>query len=276
MDFCKTPTFAEFIEYADALVTPPDLIDSFVPAGAFTLIAGKQKISKKSQIAWMMASAMCLGRQVGPFKPTGKYRGVVLNFEGPPKPTSTRLKMVARTYGFDPNEVMGLHFRHGVPFNITSRKDLNELLEWAIIARLDFIIIDTFAQTFHGDENASGEVMNAVRSIKALTAVGLAVVVLHHMNKSSMFKEAGEIDPDVGMRGSTALPGAADSIIAITTARIDGKNKMFMQVIGKFRGDFYYEVRWEEKQDEYLRMIYEGPFQGRPIIKDSDIPKRRY
>ena len=91
------------------------------------------------------------------------------------------------------------------PLNFRSQEDIAALIQaikQANMPRLALVVIDTVARATPGaDENDSGEMGLFVRAcdeVKALT--GAFVLGVHHPNKSG------------GLRGSTALIGAADAI----------------------------------------------------------------
>ena len=71
------------------------------------------------------------------------------------------------------------------------------------------IVIDTLSRCFgDGDENSQRDMNQAVRSCDLLrTALGCSVCVVHHTGKNQN-----------GPRGSTALSGAADTIIEVRRA----------------------------------------------------------
>jgi len=78
------------------------------------------------------------------------------------------------------------------------------------IGPLKLIVIDTLNQTAAGaDENAAKDMGRYIASMKRLRdATGAAVVVIHHSGK----------EPSKGPRGSTALPGAMDTMLQVECA----------------------------------------------------------
>lgn len=68
----------------------------------------------------------------------------------------------------------------------------------------DLVVVDTLARNYGpGDENSTKDMNAFVESLDIIRAVGVAVTVIHHTGK-----DAGR-----GERGSTALRGAADTVI---------------------------------------------------------------
>jgi hypothetical protein len=68
----------------------------------------------------------------------------------------------------------------------------------------DLVIVDTLARNFgSGDENSTKDMNAFVESLDLIRAAAVAVTVIHHTGK-----DAGR-----GERGSTALRGAADTVI---------------------------------------------------------------
>jgi hypothetical protein len=86
---------------------------------------------------------------------------------------------------------------------LTEDRDRDALLEaiqgLPVVPAL--VILDTLARTFSGNENAQEDMNRYVAAAGRLQALGSAVLILHHNRK------------DGGYRGSTALPGALDTMI---------------------------------------------------------------
>jgi hypothetical protein len=76
---------------------------------------------------------------------------------------------------------------------------------------LVLIVLDTFARMIPGaDENSAKDVGNAVAALDRLReGTGACVLVIHHSGKN----------PAAGMRGSSALLGAADTVLHLTRER---------------------------------------------------------
>lgn len=73
-------------------------------------------------------------------------------------------------------------------------------------APLRLVVIDTLARSMiGGDENTALDMGRAVAGIDELRQVGCCTLTVHHMGK----------DKDRGARGSSALPGAADTMIEV-------------------------------------------------------------
>ena len=69
------------------------------------------------------------------------------------------------------------------------------------------IVIDTVARNMNGNENDAVDMNRLIAAADALREkFGLAVIAIHHAGK----------DSERGMRGSTALPGASDTIVEVT------------------------------------------------------------
>ena len=85
-------------------------------------------------------------------------------------------------------------------------KKLVVVIEQDIQVKPALIIIDTMARAFNGDENSAQDVGKFIRVTDMLREwLGSTVLVVHHTGK-----DAGR-----GARGSTALLGAADTMIAL-------------------------------------------------------------
>lgn len=69
-----------------------------------------------------------------------------------------------------------------------------------------FIVLDTFARCFDGEENSARDVGAFIRGCDAIRAeLNCTIIIVHHSTKNS-----------TGERGSSALRGAADVMIEIT------------------------------------------------------------
>lgn len=183
---------------------PPEwLMDGMLPEGAFVAVIGPPA-TMKSFVVLDWALSVAHGRPWLDQVPVKAGRVVYVAGEG-------QSGVAAR--------IGGWRFSKGesglVPFHVLPRsvavatQELDELM--ATIATLPapprLIIFDTLARCFGGGDENSQKDMNAfVAGIDRLrAATGATVLVVHHTGK----------DGEKGARGSTALPGAVDTLITI-------------------------------------------------------------
>ncbi len=208
---------SEWVDTALTIDEPVWLIEDFIPAQGLTLITGRPKMSKKSSVAMLCAMAMGSGRKVSTLNPSGVTRNLYLQFEGPPKATATQYKALERGAGFGLEHCIASYMSHGERFHLDDVRSVKELCQWVSHNDIKCVIIDTFARSFYGDENSSRDIMAAMRGIEKLRDLRCAVVLVHHLRKSQAgpMKLEEFLDPDMGMRGSSALCGAYDQIISV-------------------------------------------------------------
>lgn len=205
-----------WVEETMAGPDPEWLISDMIPHAGLTVIAGRAKYGKKSWLAFLASIAMASGQEIGPFRPTRRSKGLILCREGAPKFTAKRFPALAKGHNFDLNSIGdNLLIMHGGQFYMDDPACVAELLEIVAAEKLEFVVIDTFARSFQGEENSSRDMMKALRVTETLRDMGCATILVHHLNKGSKYAPEGEPDADFGMRGSNALSGAYDSILSV-------------------------------------------------------------
>ncbi len=160
---------------------------------------------------------------------------LVLAQEGQRIATAGRFKMLDNANGWSipPERVL---FAHRYPLVLQSQSHQKRLRETIAEHNVKFVIIDTLAKVFRGDENksdAAGEAMRVIDSFRAAGG-GATVMYIHHTRKPG---EDGYGDIDEDIRGSTALPGFYDVHLAfrpvadgieLTTRFRDGAGKRYL------------------------------------------------
>lgn len=196
---------------------PPAIVGGgILPRQALGFLAGPPKKGKS-------AKAMNLGllRSVG--RPwlgvaTTPGRTVIIQAEIPERELQGRLRMMLEDFGSPlPRDL--LHF----VTDRTIRLDRPDGLRWcrSLVEELhpDLLIIDPLARFFSGEENSAREVGRLIGSLDELIqAYGVALLLIHHAAKPTA------TDPREGglrLRGSSALFGAADSVLMLDRAEGD-------------------------------------------------------
>ena len=190
------------------LPPPQWLIGKLVTAGSNVVIYGPYA-SLKSFVVLDMSLCIAYGRewQGRPVKQCGVLFVAGEGLAG----FARRVKAWRQHHGLwkAPAPFRLLH----VPVNITDRQDVERLILTAKASAeaegipIGLIVIDTLARAMIGaDENSAQDMGRAVAATDSIRAgVETTTVSIHHTGK----------DGDRGPRGSTALPGAADTLIRV-------------------------------------------------------------
>ncbi len=179
---------------------PPEwLIEGLIPYNALALLYGEPGIGK-SFLALDWAMHVAAGRDwLG--HPVRQGNVLYMTYEG------------SRGFGAR----VGAWKQHasatvGVPIHFLT--DAEPLAGDNVLRRLAatlamispvLVVVDTFARALVGDENSAQHVGEFVTIMDALRQQGITVLLIHHSGK----------DADRGERGSSALRGAADTIMSL-------------------------------------------------------------
>ncbi len=178
------------------------LWDGYLAAGKLTLLTSQWKMGKTTLLsvllAKMKAGGELAGRRVAP------GRAAVVTEESPDYWAER-----GRRLGLGPDLLFLCQPFRGKPTPDEWRA-LIALIGGARAAKgLDLLVIDPLATFLPGrDENSAGGMLEALLPLKALTAEGLAVLLLHHPSK----RPAPE---GQAARGSGALSAHADILIEL-------------------------------------------------------------
>lgn len=230
----------------DALASPNQqwLIKDLVPAGGFTLIAGRPKLARKSWLAQLIALSVATGKRTGPLEPmSGPLPVIYIDLEVVEKPTAQRYSALAKGYGLELPD--NLFIAPNAPFHMTSPECVAELRRLAAETGARLVIIDTMAKAIGGvDENSSRDMGMALLCAAALKQDGVASIVVHHLGKAAKLQPGEHMDPDSGLRGSSAISGAYDQILSIQQATVEGERNSYLIVGGKFAAFTAATIDW--------------------------------
>jgi DNA polymerase I-like protein with 3'-5' exonuclease and polymerase domains len=188
------------------------LIKNMVTADGLTFIAG-QPSTGKSAISVKMAVAIATGT---PFANRKIKQAHAVIYVAAEAPGSIEDRIGIAEHFLDagdlPIRVMALvpnlaDARRRAPF-VKSIQMAAQSLQERFNLPVGAVFIDTMARAFEvNDENAAGEMGGIIRAIDEIhRPLGCAGIVVHHMGKSA----------SSGMRGSSALLGAADDELQVT------------------------------------------------------------
>jgi hypothetical protein len=194
----------ELFTAEDAMTMPPIsfLIDGYLPKKSFSMLYGPPG-SGKSFLALEMALSIAHGRQWRS-RDVVKSAVIYLASEG-------FAGMGQRLKGwYAHNQVSDhcdLRFIR-VPVDFLQTEEVEKLIRTINLANLNvsLIVVDTVARSFSGDENSAQEMGAFIKACSALSAAtDAAVMGVHHSSK----------DRSRGLRGSSALLGAVDTVIGV-------------------------------------------------------------
>lgn len=137
----------------------------------------------------------------------------------------------------DERELNGILWLRG-PLQLGDRRSVEDAAQRFAETRL--IVIDTLARCMSGlDENSTADMSKAVNALDLLRdKTGAAILVVHHSGQ----------DASRGMRGSTALLGAADTVIRMTGDKA-----------GAVRVEMTEQKDYVEADTVHLRLVPTGP-----------------
>jgi hypothetical protein len=218
------------------------LQDLIMPQG-LTVIAGRPKLGK-SFLALGSLIAMSANHAVGLLQPEGASASLYLDLEGVARETAARAEGMRLQLGLTRTALNLVHMYCPRKAELLAPGYHAELVDLVRQTGAATVVLDTFATSFTGDENAKKDVqkyLNILKDIRDTT--GCAAVLVHHVNKAAFgYKQtAVMMDPDAGLRGSSALQGAYDVIVSLQDGWVEGAYRKVMIVRGKYCGDWWAE-----------------------------------
>jgi len=197
----------ELGEMADALPPETWVIPDMVPGRGFLLEVAEPNAGKTWLALYIAREAQKQGRQVLMVEEEGGVQGLVWR---------TRQMKIS-----------GISITHNKQVKLDNASHVQKLCKWVKEATRPVVILDPLASLHAGDENNAQEmtvVIQAIQQIKNSNPECL-VVVCHHSNKSTNGSDMYRA------RGTSALPGAADSLLLLTgVAQPEGSGRVAMSV----------------------------------------------
>ncbi|MCH8346837.1 MAG: AAA family ATPase [Chloroflexi bacterium] len=200
---------------------PEWIVEGLLAAGSTTELAAKVKVGKTT-FAMSMVAAIVLGEPFLGF-PTVRSRVLYLTEERP----GTMRAVLARVGLTASPDVEILHLTDVPAAAWTDVMALVVRHARDVGARV--LVVDTLGRWARlQDENDAAQAVQAMEALEQGAAAGLAVLIPRHDRKSG-----GEIG-DSG-RGSSALSGAADILLALRRANVEGHpNRRAIEGVGRF------------------------------------------
>lgn len=175
---------------------------------------GKPK-SRKTRLVMGMAEAVANQKPTWLSFEVCKHGPVaVLQLDTPPGELSARLEAMERTGHSTEHIYVSDMVTSHYPFNILNPVHQGWLKQELAKIQPVLVIVDTFRESFDGDENSS-EIQKAVVSKLVEACLPAALIILSHARKDSLF--AKDDDDLMGEnRGSGYLAGRMDCVIRMT------------------------------------------------------------
>ena len=196
------------------------LVPGIIAPGVLTILSAEPKAGKSTLVAAWLDALATGGDFLGDTLP--QTQSVWRTEERPP----TLLPKVERWPGLETVETLMLHERDG--------RDWPELIadatHLALASGARLLVVDTFAawaQLAGDDEQSSGHVLAAMKSLAEAAGKGLAVLLVTHERKSGG-------DYGRGVRGSGALVGAVDIIVQLTRSTAEQPTRRRLSFSSRF------------------------------------------
>ena len=284
----RAEDYTKWVEETLAADDPEWLVPGFIPAQSFCVLAGLPKFANKTWASYTMAIACATGQKCGPFTPTAAVPVLYIDLEGAGKPTARRRDMlvaggmVPKT-PWPPNQ---FHISFNRPFELTNEAHVNELADFVATNGIQLVVIDTLSKSVPGmDENAAKDMSKVVRHVDKIKRMGSSVLLLHHMKKNYQHEAGIPLNPTAALRGSSALDGAYDQIISISSAWTEGlddsgdpvtTHDWWWLVGGKFMQHIAYKSEWSFVQDKSATLRLAAPIEVPNAAQNPRYVKKGY
>ncbi len=245
----KPPTKAVFVE--QQVEQCSWLVEGWVKKGGLTLLSGQPKLTWKTFLAERVGDLLAAGVSEGPIHVMEQGNVLFVEEESPQQDTIDRAKAHAATYTPDVAERAwaNTYMSHRWGLNLLDGGHVKEVREFALKTDCKLVVLDPWSRVLKGGEENDGAVVSrGLAAASALQQVGLAVLLVLHLNKLGMKDRASDID--VALRGHSGLSGAYDSHVAVRRyssrdewASVEIRNKLAETVDLAVKWELATEVR---------------------------------
>jgi len=214
----------------------PWLVDGLITRNAVAMIGGEPKAAIKTWSATEMALAVATGTKAfGEFK---AKRGVVAYFYAEDQRVQVSNRERALLAGANRSLARG-RFKprpRGEFLDVLADDDL----AWVVascrrIGQLDLLVLDPLRDIHSGEEDKSDSMRDVMRRLRVLAELlGCAVLVVHHAVKRT--KDNANRNAGQNFRGSSAIHGSLDALLAVSDADGDGTNEFKTRVVSQVKG----------------------------------------
>ena len=269
-NFPTLPNLGPWIEETLASPKPQWLIENIIPAAGLTFIAGRPKRAKKSWLAQAMSMMVAQGKGAAGLHVPEAKRVLFFSREGAAPPIAQRFLLLEKGLGLNIAELSPnfFHAMNGAVF-LDEPAHVGHILRMVDTMKIDLVVFDTWARSQRGDENSVKDVSVALRGVERIRDAGAATILVHHSRKSGNGQVGSEPDADAGLRGSSALQGAYDSIVSLQELEVEGITDLWAIVGGKYVDYCAYRVGWDITPGGGAKLTMDGP-QDLPSL---EVPK---
>jgi RecA-family ATPase len=237
---------------------PPFLVEKWLPAAGLTFIVGRPKRTKKSWLTQTLGMMVATGESAAGLVTTRKGNVLMYSREGAAPPIAERFLMLDKGLGLSVDKCTGFYHAMNGAVYLDEPAHVTHITRLVAEAKIDLVIFDTFARSQRGDENSARDMSNAMRGVERIRDAGAATILVHHARKAGSGIVGGAPDPDAGLRGSSALQGAYDSIISLQELEVDGVTDLWAIVGGKYVDYLAYRVVWDIRDGSAV-LTLDGP-----------------
>jgi len=235
------------------------------------LIAGSPKIGK-SRLALNMAFCMVTGRPFLNIPAMGYPRIMFLQFEVSERRFRERINSIARAWKIPSDNDLPLYFLTLPSLRLDKRAGVHDLRRLLKMFKADVLFLDPMAKIHTGDEREQSEMQQLLDTLDELIdELSISVVLVHHVNK------AVDAESWARIRGSSYIPGWADSILLLGQASHDAKP--YVQSILRNGEDWVRTIEFQSDhtiriignmqdalEDEIFNLVYTEPHLNRKEI----------
>lgn len=243
---------AEFLTKAtlgSMLETPPVArewaVEGFAPVGKVTVLAGPGGVSK-SMLALHVLMYAALGRQWGPFKPSGPLRSLYVSYEDDKPEMHKRVfNLVEALRELDDGVFDALYdIKGSVMNNLLMYAADDDAVSWLLLtkperfgapersARVDWLVgflernkvrilvLDPAVYTHQLEENNIADMAMYMQTLSYIAKnANCAIVVLHHMNKAASWLTLDDVNQG-SLRGASSFADNSRSVGVVVSMPI--------------------------------------------------------
>lgn len=241
------PRLDDWVTEVENSPEPEWLLENLLAADATCVVAGPSQIGHKTWLVFQVALCLASGKAVQGIIPADK-NGIpilIVEEEGPAKPTANRWKWLAKGNGVDYKE-LPIHFMHRRGFTFQDNEALAEVAAYMLLHKIKLVIFDTYAKVNKGDENSSRDTGEVMRRVAELRQGGASVMLIHHTRKRGE-KQVGSHNDQ--LRGSSALIGYMDIHWSLGKRSLN-QTHLNLDVYSNEDETRHYQVRWDIQRDK--------------------------
>ena len=218
------------------------IIKGLVPPGAYVLMSGQRKATRKTSFAQTIAIAIATGVKHQILEPMEKGKVFFVLEEGTEQ--EERFKILALCKALKITDLILLNniyffFQRG--FKLDHPEMSDQLVAMVKKEEPLLVIMDPFFRMLLGNENQQEDVNLAFDCVYKIRALGTAVIVISHTNEGKGASPKAPLDQQV--RGSGVIKDGYDVHLALRRYE-DGPGPIDFYIKSKYSEDRQYEINW--------------------------------